>query len=270
MPAVVSTMETISTECGWNSESSQKAASLLTAITQFEFLMTFVITKCGFGFIKGLTVPLQSHSQDICNAYNEVGNVKSAVRSDVDTHHKYGMILPLLWETQSIPHHPLLVDVLAKWVDVIYQVTLLKSIIGEQLPFLFWMSSFHTWILVFLGHNNWLWKLWALCHQYCCRLQKVTLILSWWMNFPSSMNMTCQVQHRFHRNCICGSANGKGILVSCRTLRLKPYSMLVPVCSQTFIVCSASSVHYQSQAVRANIVLVFSDVSKLTWWGRKG
>ena len=45
MPAVVGTMETISTESGWNSESSQKAASLLTAITQFEFLMAFVVTK---------------------------------------------------------------------------------------------------------------------------------------------------------------------------------------------------------------------------------
>ena len=59
MLAVVGTMETISTESGWNSESSQKAASLLTAITQFEFLMAFVVTKCGFGFIKGLTVSLQ-------------------------------------------------------------------------------------------------------------------------------------------------------------------------------------------------------------------
>ena len=52
--------------------------------------MTFIIIKCGFGF-KGLTVSLQSHSQDICNAYNEVENVKSAFResrSNVYTHHK--------------------------------------------------------------------------------------------------------------------------------------------------------------------------------------
>ena len=50
---------------------------------------------------------------------------------------KRGMALPLLRETQSIPHHQFLVDVLAKQVDAMYQVTLLKSIIGEQLPFLF-------------------------------------------------------------------------------------------------------------------------------------
>ena len=52
--------------------------------------MAFIITKCGFGFIKGLTVSLQSHSQDICNAYNEVDNVKSALREirNVDTHHR--------------------------------------------------------------------------------------------------------------------------------------------------------------------------------------
>ena len=100
MPAVVGTMEVVSTESGWTSKSSQKAASLLTAITHFEFLMAFVITKCGFGFIKGLTVSLQSHSQDICNAYNEVDNVKSAlreIRSNVDTHHKtwYGIAITL-------------------------------------------------------------------------------------------------------------------------------------------------------------------------------
>ena len=53
--------------------------------------MAFVVTKCGFGFIKGLTVSLQNHSQDICNAYNEVDNVKSAlreVRDSVASHHK--------------------------------------------------------------------------------------------------------------------------------------------------------------------------------------
>ena len=67
-PAVVSTLDIVSTENGWISESSQKATSLLTAITQFEFLMAFVNTKHGFGFIKGLTISLQSHSKDICNA----------------------------------------------------------------------------------------------------------------------------------------------------------------------------------------------------------
>ena len=119
MPAVIGTMETISTESGWNSESSQKAASLLTAITQFEFLMAFVVTKCGFGFIKGLTVSLQSHSQDICNAYSEVDNVnyvKFVVMLTLTT--KNGMILPLLWEIQSMYYHPFLADVLAKQVGV--------------------------------------------------------------------------------------------------------------------------------------------------------
>ena len=56
----LSSMEVISSEPGWNTESSQKAATLLRAITQFEFLISFVVVKHGFGFIKGLTVLLQS------------------------------------------------------------------------------------------------------------------------------------------------------------------------------------------------------------------
>ena len=39
--------------------------------------------------------------------------------------------------------------------------------------------------------------------------------------------------------------------------------MLVPVCSQTFIVYFTSSVLYQSQVVSVSVVLVCSDASKL-------
>ena len=56
LPAVIGTMETTSTE---------KAASLLTAITHVEFLMAFVVTECGYGFIKVLTVPLVIHKTSV-------------------------------------------------------------------------------------------------------------------------------------------------------------------------------------------------------------
>ena len=146
-PDVVSTLEIVSTENGWNSESSQKATSLLTAITQFEFLMAFVVTKHGFGFTKGLTVSLQSHSKI---------SAMPTVRWTMSFEHymkfvrrlthttKSGTILPLLWEVQSMLHHPFLVDVVAKEVEVMYQQTRLKCIIGDQLPFPFWMNFFHT------------------------------------------------------------------------------------------------------------------------------
>ena len=58
LPAVVSTLEVISTVHGWNAESSRKAASLLTSLTQFEFLMALVVVQGGLGFIKGLTTSL--------------------------------------------------------------------------------------------------------------------------------------------------------------------------------------------------------------------
>ena len=115
--------------------------------------MAFVVTNCGFGFIKGLTVSFQSQSQDICNAYyNEVDNVKSAlreVRDSVDYKKWYDAAVTLgetVNTSPSIPHR------YAHQIDVMYQVTLLKRI-GEQLPSFFWMKSFHIWILVLLRHN---------------------------------------------------------------------------------------------------------------------
>ena len=90
-PAVVSTLETISSEPGWSSDTAHKAAGLLTAVTQFSFLVAFVVVNIGLGFIKGITTSLQSRTLDICNAYAEVNTVVSVlqdVRDDVVTHHK--------------------------------------------------------------------------------------------------------------------------------------------------------------------------------------
>ena len=52
--------------------------------------MELVVAHACFGFVKGLTVSLQSRSQDICSAYVEVDSVKTAlceVREDIDTFH---------------------------------------------------------------------------------------------------------------------------------------------------------------------------------------
>ena len=51
--------------------------------------MAFVVV--GLGYIKRLTVSLQSHLQDICNAYAEVVTVKQTlhqIRSDIEMQHK--------------------------------------------------------------------------------------------------------------------------------------------------------------------------------------
>ena len=91
LPSVVNTLEVVSTGQDWNAESSIKAATLLTSITQFEFIMALVVAHACFGFVKGLTVSSQGRSQDICSAYVEVVSVKTAlyeVREDIDTFHK--------------------------------------------------------------------------------------------------------------------------------------------------------------------------------------
>ena len=91
LPSVVTTLEVVSTGQDWNVESSTKAATLLTSITQFKFIMALVVAHACFGFVKGLTVFLQGRFQDICSAYVEVDSVKTAlfeVRGDINTFHK--------------------------------------------------------------------------------------------------------------------------------------------------------------------------------------
>ncbi|XP_062505053.1 52 kDa repressor of the inhibitor of the protein kinase-like [Corticium candelabrum] len=79
LPSVVTTLEVVSTGQGWNAEPSSKAATLLTSITQFEFVMALVVAHACFDFVKGLTVSLQGRSQDICSTYVEVDSVKTAL-----------------------------------------------------------------------------------------------------------------------------------------------------------------------------------------------
>ena len=89
MPALVSTLEVISTAHSWTAESSKKASELLISITQFQ--LSLEVTWAGLDFIKGLTISLQRQSKDICCAYNKIVTVKEAlseVRSNTDTYHK--------------------------------------------------------------------------------------------------------------------------------------------------------------------------------------
>ena len=108
LPALVSTLEVISTAHGWSTESSKKASALLISITQFQFLMSLEVTWAGLGFIKGLTISLQGQSKDICCAYNEIVTVKEALRemrSNIDTYHKklYDSVVSLGGKINALP-----------------------------------------------------------------------------------------------------------------------------------------------------------------------
>lgn len=92
-PTVVHTLEVISSGSagGWNSDSCSSANSLLTCITQFQFVISFIVTSKCLGYIKGLTISLQKKAKDICHAYKEVSTVEKAlneVRKNIDTQHK--------------------------------------------------------------------------------------------------------------------------------------------------------------------------------------
>ena len=106
LPALVSTLEVISTAHGWSTESSKKASALLISITQFQ--MSLEATWAGWGFIKGLTISLQGQSKDICCAYNEIVSVKEAlseVCNNIDTYHKklYDSVVSLGGKINALP-----------------------------------------------------------------------------------------------------------------------------------------------------------------------
>ena len=48
-------------------------------LTKFQFLIAFVVAKQCLRYIKGLTVSLQKRAKDICQAYNEVNSIVTAL-----------------------------------------------------------------------------------------------------------------------------------------------------------------------------------------------
>ena len=89
--SVVETFEAISSEGGWNTESSRAAEGLLVSITRYHFIIAFVVTKECLQYTKGLTVALQKRSIDIYHAYREVNTVVATlrdVREHIDVKHK--------------------------------------------------------------------------------------------------------------------------------------------------------------------------------------
>jgi hypothetical protein len=182
---------------------------------------------------------------------------------------KLGRILSLLRETQSIHHHPFLADVLTKQVRIMYKVTLLKSIIGEQSPYLIWMSSFHTRILVFL---NWLCtvELQTLeSHSQNMNSQLVDKLTKFYEDdIPSSSSLSQEIhlwKCKWRRYMYSGELTNT-------PSKAPLHAKLMPVCPQIFIVYSASSVHYPSQVVSASVVIAFMDTPKRIYilqWGSK-
>ena len=89
-PAVVNAIAEGSVS-GWNAESACSARNLLTCITNFDFIMSFVVANKCLNYIKGLTVSLQKKAKDICQAYAEVKTVQAALNQvceKIDVEHK--------------------------------------------------------------------------------------------------------------------------------------------------------------------------------------
>ena len=82
----------------WNNETVALANSLKLAITQWQFLIGFVVAKKGLEYAKVLSVSLQLHVKDIANAFDETSNVIEAleqIRKDVDATH-------LAWHEEAV------------------------------------------------------------------------------------------------------------------------------------------------------------------------
>ena len=75
-------------QSNWSADSTATANGLLLSITQFDFLITFVVTKTCLAYIKGLSISLQSRPKDICEAVSDIKCVHLVLenaRAQVDT-----------------------------------------------------------------------------------------------------------------------------------------------------------------------------------------
>ncbi len=88
LPVVDSLQDIVDGTGSWSPDSTAKAKALLLAITQFEFLMAFVVCRNGLRFVQPLSVGLQGRSNDICSAMAELDHVVSAIqdcRTNIDS-----------------------------------------------------------------------------------------------------------------------------------------------------------------------------------------
>ena len=81
---------TCSEFCGRNSDNTAKANGLMLSITQFDILITFMVTKKCLAYIKRLSISLQSLSKDICEAFSDINCVHLTLenaQAQVETSH---------------------------------------------------------------------------------------------------------------------------------------------------------------------------------------
>ena len=74
--AVISCMEEMTLESGWNQETVSCAQSYLRATAEFRLIITLIVTKNVLAYTKGLSIKLQGRWQDIIRAHNNIGSVK--------------------------------------------------------------------------------------------------------------------------------------------------------------------------------------------------
>ena len=82
--------EIVDPQSNWSADSTATANGLMLSITQFDFLITFVVTKNCLAYIKGLSISLQSRSKDVCEAFSDIRCVQLALenaRTQIDTFH---------------------------------------------------------------------------------------------------------------------------------------------------------------------------------------
>ena len=216
---------------------------------------------------------LQSHSQDICNAYNEVDDGKSALHEvcdNVDSHHKkwYDNVVTLGDTVNSPP------SITRRCARQMSRCNILgdthEEYYRKAITTPFWMNSFHTWILVSLT------------------VKALSIVPSVLMQTTESHSQNSNSQlveelTKFYEDDIPSSSSltQELHLWKCKWQRYSgelpntPSKALLHASASMFpnIHCLLSSVHYQSQVVNVSVVLAFFDASKRIYvlqWGRKG
>ena len=69
---------------GWNTDTVTDGCTLLSAITNTQFVMSFVVSWKGLNLVKGLNVGLQSRTSDIIKAYRYIDLTKQSTQKARD------------------------------------------------------------------------------------------------------------------------------------------------------------------------------------------
>ena len=134
----------------WQTKSRTDASGLLKAITDFDFIATFICAYSFLSHMSGLTVKRQKKTNDVFKALSMVSEVKTTykrLRTNLPIHFDeiYDLALAMAEKVGVARSQRQRLQNDSNTVPM-PQRLIQKSIIGSMLPYPSWITSFQSWM----------------------------------------------------------------------------------------------------------------------------